>query len=353
MVSHNPDIFNKPVKQAADLSHFYVVLVISNPIRFKRRYELFWKTYSMILAAGVNCIVVEHALGKRPFILTDPDNPFHVQVRGIDELWLKENLINIGITRICQIDPEAALRGEVMWQDADCFPMVPYREFCDEVWHALQRYEVVQCWDRMLSLGPNSEPVKGSKGAHIELSFMKTYADHGFQVPPYKFSKAEFENYGYGYGYSAFGHTGLCWAANISAIHAIGGILDVCVLGSGDWHMAHAFVGMVKQWSGEFSTLPEYKKYILEFEQKCERWLKRDVGCVKMMLGHWWHGKIKSRGYNTRGAIHTENDYNPFTDIKKDAQGLYQLETWDARQMRIRDLTRAYFESRNEDSVDL
>lgn len=330
-----------PHRPAADLSHFYVIAVISNSARFESRYRLYWKFVDMIEAAGVNLITVEQAFGDRPFMVTDCGNPMHVQVRSAEELWLKENMINIGIARAKMIDPMAR---EIMWCDADCFPMVPAREWFEETWHALQHYEFVQCWEYIMDFGPRNQPL-----GRPRKSFMKTYADYGFQVPPRKQKR----NAEYYCDYSSFGHTGLAWAANVSALDKTGGILDICILGSGDWHMAHALVGMVKEWSGEFSQLHEYQKYILEWEIRAERWIKRDVGYVPMTMGHWFHGKTKNRQYGTRGEITIENEYNPYTDIKKDCQGLYQLETWEPRQIRMRDLIRAYFKSRDEDSTEV
>lgn len=330
-----------PHKPSADLSHFYVVTPITNSARYKRRYELYWRFAEMIESTGVKLITVEQAFGHRPFMVTEPGNPYHIQVRSHEELWLKENMINIGIQHILRLDPDAR---EVAWIDADCFPMIPCIEWLEEIWHALQHYEFVQCWEWLLNLGPQNEPLTGKP----ESSFMATYRKYGFQVPPKKQKRSD-----NGYNYSSFGHTGLAWAANVDAISKVGGLLDVCILGSGDWHMAHALVGMVREWSGEFSQLHEYQKYILEWENRCERWIKRDVGMVPVTMGHWFHGDFINRGYGTRGQITIENEYNPHTDIKKDCHGLYQLETWEPRQIRMRDLIRAYFSARHEDSIDV
>ena len=53
----------------------------------------------------------------------------------------------------------------------------------------------------------------------------------------------------------------------------------------------------------------------------------------------------------TRGKILVENGYSPYTDIKYDAQGVLQLETWEPRQLKLRDQIRAYFRMRNEDEI--
>ena len=55
-----------------------------------------------------------------------------------------------------------------------------------------------------------------------------------------------------------------------------------------------------------------------------------------------------------RWKILTENQFNPNTDIKRDWQGLFQLEDHgDMRSIKLRDDIRKYFRARNEDSIDL
>jgi hypothetical protein len=41
------------------------------------------------------------------------------------------------------------------------------------------------------------------------------------------------------------GATGGAWAFRRSAFDAVGGLLDTCILGSADWHMAFGLVGAV------------------------------------------------------------------------------------------------------------
>ena len=121
-----------PFRPAADLSKFFVVTVISNPVRYMRRYELYWRFKEMCQCAGVNLITVEQAFGERPFMVTEPDNPMNVQVRSFEELWLKENMINIGVERARQHGAT-----KIAWVDADCAPLQPPRRWFEETWHAL------------------------------------------------------------------------------------------------------------------------------------------------------------------------------------------------------------------------
>jgi hypothetical protein len=330
---------------AADLSRMRAITPFVNTPRYRTRPELYAKFKDMMAKSGVDLITVEIAFGNRAFEVTSKNNPHHVQLRSIEELWHKENMINIAIEYIMQVWPDTR---EVAWIDGDCFPLaIDPHEWLSETWHQLQHYEIVQMWEYLINFGPDGQPI-----SLPQMGFMKTYAANGYTVPKGKNVKHTLAGHS---GMVSLGRPGLAWAANVEALNKIGGLLDICILGSGDWHMAHALVGAMNQgkYSQETLKLSEYNKALLHFQELCERWIKRDVGYVPVTLGHHFHGDKKDRRYGERGLILIENQYNPKTDIKKDAQGLWQLETWEPRQIRLRDLFRDYFKRRNEDSVPL
>lgn len=323
-----------------DFDKFYVITVISNPCQYESRYETYCRFKDICESAKIKLITVEQAFGSRPFRITQRNNLMHLQVRTEEELWHKENMINIGVQYLMQLDPEAKY---VAWIDADCFPMSTPKEWFEKTWHALQHYQFVQMWEYLINFGPDYQPI-----SQPQMSFMKTYEANGYQVPKGKNVKHTLAGHS---GMMTLGRPGLAWAASVDALNKVGGLIDFCILGSGDWHMAHALVGAMDQGSQEHSELSEYSKMLLEWQTKAERWIRRDVGYVGVTVGHWFHGDKKDRRYGERGRILIDNRYNPNTDIKRDVQGLWQLETWDDRQIRLRDLIRDYFKSRNEDSI--
>jgi hypothetical protein len=199
-------------------------------------------------------------------------------------------------------------------------------------------------WEWLINYGPDYEPVSGK-----QMSFMATYAHYGFQVPDDK----NLSDMPDGYGKLALGRPGLAWAANVGALDATGGLPERAVLGSADWHYAHALVGALKQFPGEYNKLSAFGHYLMEYQTRCERWIKRDVGFVKGTLAHHWHGDKSKRFYGSRSQILVQNQYNPYTDVKPDSQGLLQLETWEPRQIRMRDQIRAYLASRHEDGLEV
>ena len=117
--------------------------------------------------------------------------------------------------------------------------------------------------------------------------------------------------------------------------------------------MAHGLVGAMLQHSSEFAHLSKYAQYLFHFQELCERHIKRDVGYVPITVGHWFHGDKKDRKYGSRGQILMDACYDPNIDIKYDSQGMIQLETFEPRQIRLRDEIRHYMHTRNEDSIPL
>jgi hypothetical protein len=336
---------NKKYIVPADLSHFYVVTVISNPIRYRRRYELYWRFKEMCEAAGVKLITVEQAFGNRQFMVTEPNNPYNVQVSTFEELWYKENMLNLGIKRIREIDPKAR---EVAWVDADCRPARTPRDWFEETWHQLQHYQFVQMWEQLIDLDYYFNVIDGPMEG-----FMARYIKYG--TPTLKEwtiqkKRSEGEYYPGGGKGRQFGAPGLAWAANLDALDQVGGILDKSILGAGDWYMAHALIGTMEVVSAHWSS-SAYARYLMHWQTLCERWIKRDVGYVQGLVYHDWHGNKKNRFYVSRSSILTRDAYDPDVDVKYDGQGLLQLETWEPRQIKLRDDVRAYFRARNEDEL--
>jgi hypothetical protein len=314
---------------------FFMVTVVSNAARYHRRYELFEQFQAMMEQTHVQLVAVEIAFGDRPFEVTSSSNPNHLQLRTIEEFWHKENATNLGISHGRKLWPN---KKNVGWCDADCAPVGrSASEWLDETWHELQHYKFVQMWEWLLPLDYQKAPLGGATP-----SFMSNYIKFGTPYP----SATK--------GYPVqWGSPGLCWAANISALDEINQIGDAGICGAGDWYLAHMLISDLPFADFKNSNYaPGYINYWKIRQNLCEKWIKRDVGFVSGTMTHFFHGAIKNRQYNTREQILISNQFDPATDLKRDSQGLWQLETWEPRQIRLRDQLRQYFRQRNEDSID-
>lgn len=303
------------------LEDFYVIAVISNPVRYKSRYNLYLSFMERMKQAGVKVLTVELQLGDREFQITESGNPMHVQLRTWDEIWHKENMINIGISRL------PSRWKFVSWLDCDV-DFVSNKNWALETVQQLQHYQFVQMFQNAIDLGPNGEIIQTHNG------FMWSYLNG--------------RPFGKGY---AHWHPGFAWAARREAIDAVGGLLDIALLGAGDHHMALAMVGRAEvSFPAKLRYNSEYVRHIMRWQSRCERHIRRDVGFVPGTLVHHWHGRKKDRRYVERWEILIKNSYDPELDLKRDSQGLYALTE---NNIQLRDDIRQYFRMRNEDSNDL
>jgi hypothetical protein len=303
-------------------SPLYIITVITNPQRYQQRYRLYDAFEKYVEDSGGVLYTVELALRDRHHEITCPDNPRHIQLRSPNELWYKENLLNIALRSL------PASWEYVAWIDADVSFARP--DWVTETVHQLQHYSIVQMFSHAIDLGPKFEP-------------MTTYTGFGYCYN--KSSKEEITKY----GGSTYWHPGYAWAGRRSAINDLGGFGDIGIVGSGDYSMACALIGQVEK-----SLRPlyhkEYKNYWLQWQARAEKFVRRNLGYVPGTLLHSWHGKKLCRRYNVRDSILIENSFNPKTDIYKDVQGLWQLS---GNKLELRDQLRQYFSQRNEDGIDL
>ena len=84
-----------PVSSKFDPNLLHVVCCISNPVRYNTRYSLYNRFNQEMQAAGANLLTVEGAFGSRVHEITPPIHGKHLQLRTEDEIWHKENLLNL------------------------------------------------------------------------------------------------------------------------------------------------------------------------------------------------------------------------------------------------------------------
>jgi hypothetical protein len=266
-------------------------------------------------------MTVEIAHGDRPFEITEAGNPNNVQLRTRDALWHKERAINIGIQNLPQD------WRYVAWIDAD----VEFirHDWPEEICHLLQEYSVIQLFQNAIDLGPKGEVMKVHNG------FM--WAWKNGLIPQGKATK-----------YSQF-HPGYAWAATRKAIDDLGGLIDFAILGAGDAHLSWNLI------ERQIDYMPQkisdaYRRELLEWQTRCQNHIKKNVGFMTGTLVHHFHGKKKDRKYLERWQILFKHGFDPDVDLKCQWNGLYQF-THEG--LRMRNDIRAYFDQRNEDSIDL
>lgn len=298
----------------------YVVTSVFNPNRYQSRYRLYYGFEKHCLDSGAIPYTVEAALRDRHHEVTHHSNPCHIQLRTESELWFKENLQNVGTAHLPD-DWEY-----VAYVDADFLFTRP--DWATETVHMLQHYDAVQMFTQVT---------------------YETY-DHKTHGTLNGFAYTHLNQLTIPRHYGHKGAVGGAWAFRRSALEKLGGLLDVCILGSADWHMAFAMA--LRDDVHPDMNLGQAPGYVAAIKRWAEqaKLLRGNIGYVEGHAIHHWHGPMSARGYSWRASILTENHFDPLTDLKYDWQGVLQL---NKNKPKMRDEIRAYFKQRNEDSIAL
>ncbi len=311
----------------------FVITPVFNPRRYMSRYRLYRNFAKHMADSGVQLLTVEIAFGDRAFEVTDATNPWNLQLRTQTEMWHKERSINLGIQRLLQMYPFAKY---IAWIDADVTFTRP--DWAQETLHMLQHHPVIQLFGTTSFLDPNGHVIWTCNSCFREFS-EKGYLQGASTLAV---------------EYDTGGHPGLAWAATRSALDHLGNLIDFCIAGSGDSHMANALKGAWDRGVGVDSRR-NLDGFSAGFRSRLEGWGHQaaqfggNIGYVPGNIVHHWHGKSDKRGYKPRMDILQKWQFDPARDLTFDAQGLYRF-TGTKPGMEA-ELKRTMI-SRNEDSID-
>ena len=301
-----------------------VLLTLNNYRQYHSRYRLFKKFVEGISSQPrIRIHVVEIALGDRKFFINQDDPSFYtvLRLRTTQEIWHKENSLNLLAARL-------PLNAKYLaWIDADISFL--NNNWVSDTLNALQHYDVCQIFQSAIDLGPKGEVIG------VNQSFGWSYHKRDFDIKGH-------------INYNGEGHTGYAWACTKTFFNKIGGLFPYAVLGAGDNHMAHAFVGLAAL-SYNKNTTDGYKNKILQYQKRCTG---VKLGYVEGTIYHSFHGKKKDRHYWDRWLILVNNKFSPEEHLCTDYQGLFYFVENEETYNLIRDVAK-YFAIRNEDSIDL
>lgn len=302
----------------------YVVCAVSNPQRYYTRYKHYQAFEKHMAESGAILYTVELALRDRHHEITSFDNPHHIQLRSESELWHKENLINIGISKF----PANWHYGA--WIDADL--MMTRSDWVVEAIHQLQHYPWVQLFSTYSDLNKNFTPYRTTP------SFVNVLKNDKIAYKVIKYPL-----FGPPKG---IGATGGAWAFRREAFNKIGRLLDICILGSADWHISFALAGKDNSTYELERCTPQHIKHIKTWVNKV-RTCKFNLGYVDNHALHYYHGDKSNRNYYHRWEVLKKYDFNPETDIHYDWQGVLN---WVGNKPKLEEAVRDYFRQRDEDA---
>lgn len=332
-MAQRPTLFQRPDRITDPL---YVVTSVFNSPRFRSRWKLFENFAHMVEDADAILYAVEVCFGDREPVLPGlnilPPERMLI-LRTHHELWLKENALNLLVQRL------PTDWRYVAWLDADIQFVRP--DWDDEIIQILQHVHILQPWTQALDLSSDFE-------MNIEPPFSTLHQSVGWAVREGLPVLPSAYYYGGAPG-GKFYHPGFAWATKREIWDGLGGLLDIAILGSADNYMAQALLGQVDVIIPQGVSEP-YREAILEWQQRAEAVVGRNVGATNGLILHQWHGPKLNRNYRGRNQILIDTCFNPDTDLKRDWQGVWQLSHRnDERTRMLRDRVREYFHSRRED----
>lgn len=304
----------------------HVVAVYANPVQWKNRLARHLEFENFMLKAGVSLTTVECAYGESPFVLPPTPGIQRVQVRSATVVWNKENLLNIGISRL----PNDW--KYVMWCDAD----VAFRraDWVTDVLNDLQHYFVIQPWTTAYDLGPKDE----------HLAAHSSFLSQWWKGQPVVAENSKW--WSFSGGPYTYPHTGYAWAATRQAMNWLGGLLEVGAIGAGDHHMALGLVGKA-QYSLPGGISAAYADAVIEWQERAVQHINFNLGATAGTIEHYWHGSKTDRKYLDRWQILIKWKFDPVTDLKRNTYGVLELA---GNKPGLQHDLQVYFRQRNEDA---
>jgi hypothetical protein len=320
-MNHLVQHVTKPELRSDNTLH--VIGVTSNLERWNSRYRLAREWIDRMRATPcVSLHLVEAAYGDRQHELVE-EKEHGLRLRVDTNAWIKENMINVGVRHLLPCDWRY-----VAWIDTD----IEFRNpsWAQETLHQLQHFAVVQPWSHCVDVG--------HRGAVLDTHVSFGYSDCTGE----RRRKGTFNPNGYTYG-----HTGYAWAATRGWWEQVEGLMDFCILGSADHHMALACVGESEK-TIHSKMIPSFFRRILEWETRAMRVTHGEVGFVEGRIEHHFHGPKKRRYYKERWKILVDAGFDPDKDLMRDEQGVFKIVGKPALERAIRQYNR----SRLEDSIE-
>jgi hypothetical protein len=293
----------------------HVITVISNVCEFKRRYQLMKEFIErMNKTSHIKLYVVELAYGVQEFKITDPTNPQHLQLRTQHALWHKESMINCGVKKLLPPNWKS-----FAWIDGDV-------EFDNPNWASdtlklLTKFDVVQLFTYCFDLDENN----------MSMNVWQSYGHKYCNGEPFQHARG-----------LNYWHSGYAWSCTRQYYEKVGGLYEHGIIGSGDYIMTQGYLKNTacadKSLKSFASHIKFYNKYVLKNIR---------IGYLPSNIRHHYHGSKKNRQYIDRNQILIKYNYDPYTMIKTDENGL--IIPSDKMPTEMIDDIRNYFFSRLED----
>ncbi len=297
-----------------------VVCCYFNHSNYKTKYNNFIKFYKEISLYIDKVLVVE--LVKPDSVYTLPEEVDSLKVESTSNLWLKENLLNIGISRL--IDSNYKY---IAWLDADVV-------FQDSFWvkdaiNNLQNNNLCQLFSRAINVHSN--------GSHTNHSGCVRYWEETGNILPI----------------SSVYHTGYAWASRSDCLSSCG-LYDKAIIGGGD---SLCWLGSFNNSLSLFEVMTQHplgrlelSSVLMDYFDWSEKWsnvIQSKVSCIYSQVKSLAHSTNKNKKYISRYNILDKHNFNP----KKDC--FYHNGILDIKNKELSLEIKKYFDFIREDKPNL
>ena len=269
-----------------------VIIVISNPCLYKKRYILLNEFVKRIEEeeSHVNLFIVELVYGNQKFMVTDKNNKNHLQLTTTTPIWHKENMVNLGVKYLLPKDWKA-----FAWVDADIeFDNVTWATDTLKILNGCK--DVLQLFSQCVDMNNDNTTINIFSSVGYNLCKGKKYTIKGLD----------------------YWHPGYAWAITRKAYEKIGGLYDVGVLGSGDSIMALGLINKVHLMKNEKYN-EDYNNSMFDFQTKAKH---LRLGYTPGIIRHYYHGTKQNRKYTDRWKILMKHNFSPIHHLTHDSSGL-------------------------------
>jgi hypothetical protein len=308
------------VPRRRDADGFWAITTYFNPMRYRRKHANYQRFRERL---GVPLVAVELAHGP-DFELGVDDAEILVKLRGHDVLWQKERLLNVALEAL----PISC--DKVTWLDCDV--IFESDDWLDCTRRLLERVSLVQPFSHVHRMPPDWGPGQAPSPDAEVLRSVPFLIASGMPVATCLGTPA-----------SQIQCTpGHAWAANRALLDEHG-VYDACIVGGADTAIARAAYG---RFDDALRLQPLHAEHYLAWAKPFHAAVRSNVAYVEGKLFHLWHGKTEHRRYRERNESLRRFAFNPFTDVVRDRQGVWQ---WNSEKPEMHEFVRDYFSSRRED----
>jgi hypothetical protein len=213
----------------------------------------------------------------------------HLKFNFKNVFWIKENLINLAISRL----PKDW--KYVIWCDRDV--VFDGEQWIDKSIEKLSQCDVIQPWNKLNYLDKNGNKLNA-------IYYSTLYTKSGVLEK------------------NIHGHSGMAWGINNVFYKKIKKILDWQIVGGADITLGFSFgikdhKKLLKLMQTK-AMKKTFKKYLKNFKD-----IKYDY--VEANIKHLWHGDLENRSYSQRYKILEKHNFDPSKDIYYNNDGVIEL----------------------------